>query len=67
MPNWLLALVLKPFVALCYGLFVWGVSYAVWRFLPDGKVKRALLRPIRIRQKQRVEPELREIRLGGRR
>lgn len=63
MPNWLLALVLKPFVGLCYGLFVWGVSYLVWRLLPDGRVKRALLTPIRIPKKQRVQPHLGQERL----
>jgi type IV secretory pathway TrbD component len=61
MPNWLLALVLKPFFALLYGLTVWGLCYLVWRFLPDGKLKTVLLRPIRLHRKQRVEPDLRQI------
>lgn len=66
MPSWLVALFLKPFVAVCYGLVVWFACWLVWRYVPEGKVKRALLAPIRIPKKERIQPYLRQIRLRRR-
>jgi hypothetical protein len=46
MPNWLLALILKPFLVAAFLAFVWLVHYLVWKLLPNGWLKALLLRPI---------------------
>jgi hypothetical protein len=44
---WLLALLIKPFVVLVvFGLICLPARFAAQRYLPEGKLKRALLRPI---------------------
>lgn len=57
--QWLLALVLKPFLVAAFLVFCWGIRYSVWRWMPNGPIKTLLLRPIGRRSKQRVQPELR--------
>lgn len=45
--TWLLALIIKPFVALVvFGLICLPARLAVQRWMPEGRVKRLLLRPI---------------------
>ena len=44
--TWLLAIVLKPFVAVAYLLMLYGIKVLVLRLIPDGKIKRILLLPI---------------------
>jgi hypothetical protein len=45
--EWLLALLIKPFVALVvFGLICLPARFALQRHMPDGKLKRFLLRPI---------------------
>jgi hypothetical protein len=45
--EWLYALILKPFIALVvFGLICLPCRLLVQRKLPDGKLKRFLLRPI---------------------
>lgn len=47
MENWLLALFLKSFIALIvFGFICLPIRLAVRRWMPDGRVKRALLKPI---------------------
>jgi hypothetical protein len=42
-----LALVLRPLIALVLlVLIVRPICWAIWRLLPDGKVRRVLFRPI---------------------
>jgi hypothetical protein len=44
MDNWLLALILKPFIALVVlGLICLPARLAVQRYMPEGKLKRFLL------------------------
>lgn len=42
-----LAMALKPFVLLAMLCIAWPFKRAVQKWMPDGKLKRALLRPIR--------------------
>jgi hypothetical protein len=45
--EWLLALLLKPFIALVvFGLICLPARLAVRAWMPDGKIKRLLLTPI---------------------
>jgi hypothetical protein len=45
--EWLLALLIKPFVALVvFGLICLPARFALQRHMPDSKLKRFLLRPI---------------------
>jgi hypothetical protein len=60
--TWLAAIFLKYFAAVLYGLLVWAIQVAVWNLLPEGRVRRTLFRPLRIRQQQRVQPVARQIR-----
>jgi hypothetical protein len=47
MEPWLIALILKPFAALVlFGLICLPIRIAVRRWLPEGRLKRILLRPI---------------------
>jgi hypothetical protein len=47
MEPWLLSLVLKPFIALLvFGFICLPARFAVQRWMRDGKIKRALLRPL---------------------
>ncbi len=39
------AILIKAFIIFAFIMFVWGCHYGVWRYLPDGKLKDALLRP----------------------
>jgi hypothetical protein len=59
--SWLAAIFLKYFAALLYALLVWAISAVVWNLLPEGRVRRALFTPLRIRQKQRVQAVSRQI------
>ena len=48
--TWLLAVVLKPFFALVlFGLICLPARLAVQRWMPEGKLKRLLLREVRKR------------------
>jgi hypothetical protein len=58
----LAAILLKPFAALLYALGVWAIQAAIWNMLPEGRLRRALFAPLRIRQQQRVQPVSRQIR-----
>lgn len=42
--SWLLAVVLKPLVLTGYYVFVGLCNWLVWRLIPEGKIKRALLK-----------------------
>jgi hypothetical protein len=44
--SWLLAMLLKPFVAAAYLLALLGIKTLVLRLIPEGKLKRILLLPI---------------------
>jgi hypothetical protein len=44
--TWVIALIVKPFIAALFLMLVWWIKYMVWRFVPDGKIKAMLLRPI---------------------
>ncbi len=45
--EWLIALVVKPFAALAFWVcLVYPLLRLFHRFVPDGKIKRFLLRPI---------------------
>lgn len=46
MDNWVLALILKPFVALGLLLLVYFVVRLVWRLMPDNKWRRTLFSPL---------------------
>ena len=46
MPNWLLALLMKPFVAAALLLTLYGIKVLVLRIVPDGRLRRILLLPI---------------------
>jgi hypothetical protein len=46
MENWLIALVLKPFVAVIFFVLAWAISRLFWRYLPEGKVKKVLFSPL---------------------
>ena len=45
--SWLIAVVLKPFVAVAFMLMLYGIKTLILRFIPEGKVRRILLLPIR--------------------
>lgn len=45
MEPWAIALFLKPFAYLAvFVALIWPVTWAVRRYMPDGKIKRLLLR-----------------------
>lgn len=45
--EWLLAIFLKPFIAVLFWVFlVYPLARLFHRFMPDGKIKRLLVRPI---------------------
>jgi len=46
MPGWLLAVFLKPFIFLVFCVLIYFVKAAIWKLLPDGKVKRILFSPL---------------------
>lgn len=46
MPNWAIALFLKPFIAIAFVLLLRACVVAFMRFMPDGRIKRMLLLPI---------------------
>jgi hypothetical protein len=46
MEMWLLALIVKPFVAVAFFLLAWAISRVIWRYLPDSKIKRILFSPL---------------------
>lgn len=54
--TWLAAIFLKYFAAVLYGLLVWAIGAVVWNLLPEGRVRRALFTPLRVRQKERIQP-----------
>lgn len=59
--SWLAAIFLKYFAALLYALFVWAISAVIWNLLPEGRVRRALFTPLRIRKQQRIESVSRQV------
>lgn len=59
--SWLAAIFLKYFAALLYALLVWAIGAVIWNLLPEGRVRRALFTPLRIRQQQRVQPIGRQV------
>lgn len=46
MPDWLLAIFVKPFVFLAVFVVIYFIKEAIWRVLPDGKIKRVLFSPL---------------------
>lgn len=44
--SWLIAVVVKPFIAVAFMLALYGIKTLILRFIPDGKVKNMLLLPI---------------------
>jgi uncharacterized membrane protein len=46
MENWLIALIVKPFVALIFLLALAGIRYLFVRYAPDSRIKRRLLLPV---------------------
>ena len=45
MDGWAWAVLLKPlYFIVVWVLFIWPVTWAVRRYMPDGKIKEALLR-----------------------
>ena len=52
MDNWLLAFILKPFMAVLMLLFFFGVKVLILKCIPESKFKNALLSPISFRRKQ---------------
>ena len=46
MESWLLALVLKPFFALVFFLLAYFIALAIWKLMPDSKLKRILFSPL---------------------
>lgn len=44
--TWLLGVFLKPFFAVVFFTVAWLISRLIWRWLPDGKVKRILFSPL---------------------
>lgn len=52
--TWLLAVLVKPFVALVlFGLICLPARIAVQKWMPDGKMKRLLLKPVGPKQPAR--------------
>lgn len=56
MDNWLLALILKPFLAVLMLLAFFGIKVLVLKCIPESKFKNALLSPIRFKRKQSRQP-----------
>jgi hypothetical protein len=46
MTNFILAIVLKPFIALIFFLAAWSISRLLSKVIPDGKAKRILFSPL---------------------
>jgi branched-subunit amino acid ABC-type transport system permease component len=44
--TWLLALVLKPFIAVAFFMLAWMISRVIWRYLPESKLKTILFSPL---------------------
>jgi hypothetical protein len=44
--NWLLALILKPFVAVVLIMVALGISRLIHRVMPDSRLKRWLFSPL---------------------
>ena len=44
--TWLVALMLKPLAAVLVIFLAYCVSRLLWRWIPDGKIKRALYSPL---------------------
>jgi hypothetical protein len=44
--TWMLALILKPFVAVVVIFVALLISRLIYRFMPEGKLKRALFSPL---------------------
>ena len=43
--SWMLAVLLKPFIAVAFFLLAWGVSRLLWHIIPEGKWKTILYSP----------------------
>lgn len=46
MPDWALAIVVKPFIALLFMLLVWIIAAVIHKVMPDCKLKRILFSPL---------------------
>ena len=46
MENWLLALIVKPFVAVAFLLAMYGLKQLFVRYVPESSLKRFLLLPV---------------------
>jgi len=46
MEPWVLSLVLKPFFAFVLFLLIYLVALAIWKVMPDSKLKRILFSPL---------------------
>ncbi len=46
MPDWLLAVFVKPFIFLAFFVVIYFVKEAIWKLLPDSKFKRVLFSPL---------------------
>jgi len=44
--TWLLSLLLKPLVALLVLVPAYMLAELIWRWMPDGKIKRILFSPL---------------------
>jgi hypothetical protein len=44
--NWLLALLIRPFVAVLFIFVAFAISRLIWRWMPDSKLKRILFSPL---------------------
>ena len=44
--NWAIAMLVKPFIAVAFLLFLRACFLVFVRFMPEGKIKRTLLLPI---------------------
>lgn len=46
MDDWLFVLLLKPFMVFAFFMIVFGIEWAIISLLPDGRLKRILLKKI---------------------
>lgn len=46
MPDWLLAVIVKPFAALAFFMMIYAMKVAFIRYVPESGFKRLLLSPI---------------------
>lgn len=46
MPDWALAIIVKPFIALLFLFVVWLIAKAIYKVMPEGRLKRILFSPL---------------------